>query len=259
MAGQRGRRPYGIAKVVEVKSANDRLSDQQVVWLHTLQSVGVRAEVCHVLPPIALDALEGGAEPCDSTDGEGAILSPGALHALLARERASGGRADAGATHTPSKPRGRKADGEQPHERARRWRKSAPPATAGPVPPASARKGDEAPNGKVTGGEATGGEAQLIDLTKMSSPQRARAPAAPSVRAIEPLVPAARVEANSDDDFAQPPPARASQPKRKRQPLLPTGPRERVDARGRANANANGGGARHTHKAAKSCCGDDVT
>lgn len=40
---------YGEARLVEVKSPSDKLSDQQRAWLHRLASRGVNVEVCRVI------------------------------------------------------------------------------------------------------------------------------------------------------------------------------------------------------------------
>ncbi|PYI06077.1 VRR-NUC domain-containing protein [Aspergillus sclerotiicarbonarius CBS 121057] len=40
---------YGEVMFVEVKSANDRLSDAQRLWIHVLSAAGVRVEVCNVV------------------------------------------------------------------------------------------------------------------------------------------------------------------------------------------------------------------
>ncbi|GKZ20951.1 hypothetical protein AbraIFM66951_011310 [Aspergillus brasiliensis] len=49
--GDEGEREEGYGEVmfVEVKSANDRLSDSQRLWIHVLASAGVRVEVCNVV------------------------------------------------------------------------------------------------------------------------------------------------------------------------------------------------------------------
>ncbi|GKZ39955.1 hypothetical protein AbraIFM66950_001719, partial [Aspergillus brasiliensis] len=49
--GDEGERKEGYGEVmfVEVKSANDRLSDSQRLWIHVLASAGVRVEVCNVV------------------------------------------------------------------------------------------------------------------------------------------------------------------------------------------------------------------
>ena len=44
-----GKGGYGEVMFVEVKSANDRLSDSQRLWIHVLASAGVRVEVCNVV------------------------------------------------------------------------------------------------------------------------------------------------------------------------------------------------------------------
>ena len=48
---------YGEARLVEVKSPSDKLSDQQRAWLHRLASNGVRVEVCRVVEDEDTDVL----------------------------------------------------------------------------------------------------------------------------------------------------------------------------------------------------------
>ncbi|KAI2904776.1 hypothetical protein CBS76997_3733 [Aspergillus niger] len=48
-ADAEGKEGYGEVMFVEVKSANDRLSDSQRLWIHVLASAGVRVEVCNVV------------------------------------------------------------------------------------------------------------------------------------------------------------------------------------------------------------------
>ncbi|KAL1498734.1 hypothetical protein AB1Y20_014044 [Prymnesium parvum] len=71
---------YGEARLVEVKSPSDKLSDQQRAWIHLLRCEGVRVEVCRVLPDVqtdaALIAAEGGggeAGGCHADGGSAAM------------------------------------------------------------------------------------------------------------------------------------------------------------------------------------------
>jgi hypothetical protein len=75
-------RPFGVCKVVEVKSPSDKLSEQQRQWLELLLKMGVHAQVCRVAAPAQGGA--GSGEDAES-DGEHTILPPEQLAASLLR------------------------------------------------------------------------------------------------------------------------------------------------------------------------------
>ncbi|KAJ1636213.1 VRR-NUC domain-containing protein [Pavlovales sp. CCMP2436] len=72
-------RPFGVAKVVEVKSPSDKLSEQQRQWLDLLLGMGVTAEVYRVAAPV-----EDGGEEAESDS----VIPPEQL-ALVRSSRAS--------------------------------------------------------------------------------------------------------------------------------------------------------------------------
>jgi Fanconi-associated nuclease 1 len=72
----------GEVRLVEVKGPGDRLSTKQILWIRFLNSVGVRAEVCHVLPTGSKGLVGPGSAPVPRGQGGQLVEGGGGQHGV---------------------------------------------------------------------------------------------------------------------------------------------------------------------------------